>query len=188
MQPCKLNEDELQELLRLSGVYRREARKCMQAKSYLAGCIMIGAALETDIMAMCHCYVDEIPSKLISKKKGRAKPLLDWSLFQLITIARECEWIPSGLSLDDDWDSRKADVGDYSEVLRQIRNLVHPSCFVKDLPKSRMTKQRMQMCFDVLEAASSSFLDKIHTSLKAAVGKEQGDRTTAFRRRPKSRA
>jgi hypothetical protein len=73
-----LNKEEFKKLLRLCRLYRREAEKCMEARSYLAGCIMIGAALEADLILMCDCYSDEIPVGLIPKgRNGKCKHLSD---------------------------------------------------------------------------------------------------------------
>ena len=62
MKTFELKEELFQELLRICRLYHREAQRCMEAKSYLAGCVMIGAALEADLIAMCHFYSEEIPS------------------------------------------------------------------------------------------------------------------------------
>ena len=69
--PCSLPEEQYNELLRLSRLYRREASRCSDGKSYLAACVMIGAALETDLMAFCHCYSKEIPPDAIPQYKGK---------------------------------------------------------------------------------------------------------------------
>jgi len=41
----QLTNQQFQELMRLSRLYRRDADRCMKGKSYLSGCVMIGAAL-----------------------------------------------------------------------------------------------------------------------------------------------
>ena len=66
MKQFELSDDQFQELMRLCRFYRREADRAMGAKAYLAGCVMIGAALEADLLAMCHCYSDETPEELLS--------------------------------------------------------------------------------------------------------------------------
>lgn len=172
MKPFELQENQFQELLRLCGLYRREAERCMEGKSYLAGCVMIGAAFEADLIAMCHCCSDEIPSKLIPRRNnGKPKHLLEWSFFQLLRVARQCGWLPASLSLDEEWDHKKAHVGDYAVVVKQIRNLVHASCYITDSPSSRITKRRMELCFETLEVASDYLLAKVHASLREAIEK-----------------
>ncbi|RKY78193.1 hypothetical protein DRQ00_05690 [candidate division KSB1 bacterium] len=91
MKQFKVTEEQFEELIRLSRLYRTEADKCKNTKSYLASCVMIGVALETDLLAMCHCFSDEIPERLIPKcRNGKPKHLLDWTLFDLLRIARKC--------------------------------------------------------------------------------------------------
>src|SRR5512136_2375995 len=102
MKQFELTEDQFHELMRLCRFYRREADRSMDAKTYLAGCVMIGAALESDLLAMWNCYSDEIPEELIPKQRnGKPKHLLDWTFFQLLRIARGCGWLPARLDLQD---------------------------------------------------------------------------------------
>jgi hypothetical protein len=77
------------------------------------------------------------------------------------------------LKLDEDWDQRRAHIGDYAVVLKDMRNLVHASCYLTDFPKSRLTKRRMEMCFEVLEVASNHLQAKLHASLKEAIEWEE---------------
>lgn len=184
MQPFDLHEHQFQELIRLCRLYRREAERCMEAKSYLAGCVMIGAAFEADLIGMCHCFSDEIPSELIPKRKnGKPKHLLEWSFSQLLRVVRECGWLPSGLSLDDEWNHKKAHVGDYAVLVKRIRNLVHASCYIENFPRSRLTNRRMELCFETLAVASDYLLDKLHASLREAI-KKQAERTPNKRIQP----
>jgi hypothetical protein len=67
--------------------------------------------------------------------------------------------------LGDRWNQKKAEVGDYAVVVKETRNLVHAGRYIKDFPKSRLTKRRMEMCFEILEAASDHLLAKLHASL-----------------------
>jgi hypothetical protein len=51
-----LTMEQEQELYRLNRLYWREARKSERAKAYLAGCVMLGSALETMLILMINCY------------------------------------------------------------------------------------------------------------------------------------
>jgi hypothetical protein len=175
MNPFELKEDEFEELLRLCRLYRREAEKCEKSKSYLAGLVMIAAALEADLTLMCHCYSDEIPQELIPKRRGgKQKHLLDWTFFQLLRVARECQWLPSGLLINEDWEPKKAKVGDYAIVLKEFRNLVHPSCFVKDYLRQRLTRRKMKVGYEILDTVIKFLLEKLNHSLKAAFKEMDG--------------
>ena len=173
MNACDLTEEQFSELMRLCRLYHREARRCKEAKSYVAGCIMIGALLEANLIGMCHLYPDEIPESLLPKKKKEPKPLLEWTLAELLRIARDCGWLPAGLPLGDKWNRRKAKIGDYAIVLKEYRNLVHPGAYMTVLPKSRITKRRLEFCFEIFEVASDHLQERIHASLRKHLEEEE---------------
>ena len=57
----EVTEEHFRELLLLLHVQHRQASKRVNAESsYLAGCDMIGAAVEMFVVAFCHCLYDEI--------------------------------------------------------------------------------------------------------------------------------
>src|SRR5262245_40631364 len=120
MEPFELQEVQFEDLIRLSRLYTSEAKRCMNAKAYVAGCVMIGAALEANLMGMCHLYSEDSPPELVPQNKGRPKHLLMWRLVDLLKIAKACGWLPSRLSRHDNWDPDKAHIGDYAEVLREM--------------------------------------------------------------------
>jgi hypothetical protein len=179
MEPCELEEDEFNDLMRIARIYPTEARRCMDAKAYVAGCVMIGAALEANLIGMCHLYYEEIPPELVPKSAGKTKHLLKWGLADLIKIAKKCGWLPSRLSENDNWNPRKAHIGDYAELLRETRNLVHTGRYIKDYPKARITKRRMEKLFEILEVANDWFSDKINESLRKTI--EEAERVTEQR-------
>jgi len=69
------------EIIRLSRQYYREAEKCREANAFLAGCIMIGSALEAMLLAFANCYPEEASNSTAvpRKRNGVVKPLIDWS-------------------------------------------------------------------------------------------------------------
>jgi len=94
---------------------------------------MLGSALETLLMLMVNMYADEAEATgMLHERDNKPRDLIDWKLAQLIKVAKAAEWLASALNLNDDWSNRKAWIGDYAEVTRMVRNLVHPGCYVKD--------------------------------------------------------
>jgi len=76
-----LTDEEEKELHRLSRFYWKEARRCEEAKAYLAGCVMLGSALETILILMVNCNPDEAEqASQALTKRGTPKPLLKWTL------------------------------------------------------------------------------------------------------------
>lgn len=139
------------ELLRLSSYYWKEALRCEQAKAYLAGCVMIGSALETLLILMVNLYSDEAEQTgRVPRKKGKPKPLLDWKFIELLRVAKAAGWLPSALDIEqDEWSGRKARVGDYAEIARQIRNLAHPACYLEDHYQKRVTAKYLGKQFEI---------------------------------------
>ena len=128
-----LTEDEEKELWRLQRFYWKEALRCEAAKAYLAGCVMLGAALETALILMISLYHDEADrTGKVPHDKGKPRPLLKWKFANLIAVAKAAGWLPSGLKLGDNWIWKKARVGDFAEVVRMVRNLAHPACYLDD--------------------------------------------------------
>jgi hypothetical protein len=148
-----LTEDEERELWRLQRYYWKEALRCEQTKAYLAGCVMLGSALETVLILMISLYHDEAHrTGKAPHNKGKPKPLLKWDLIDLIAVAKAAGWLPAGLKLGDDWDWKQARVGDFAEVVRMVRNLAHPARYLKDHPRGRVTKKYLQRQFEIVLA------------------------------------
>jgi hypothetical protein len=146
-----LTNEQERELSRLSRVYWQEALRCEKAKAYLAGCITLGSALETLLVLMINCFPDEADhTGKIPVDKGKPKPLLDWQLVELLRVAKAANWLPAALNPNDDWNSRKARIGDYAEVVRMVRNLAHPARYLKDHYGKRVTNKYLQRQFEVV--------------------------------------
>jgi len=146
-----LSDDEERELYRLSSLYWKEALRCEEAKAFLAGSVLLGSALETLLILMVNCYPEEAElTGLIPMRKKVGRPLLEWDLADLLRVAKAANLLPSGLTFGADWDRRKAKVGDYAEVVRIVRNLVHPARYVEDHYRSRVTAKILRRQFEIV--------------------------------------
>lgn len=116
--------------------YYCEAQKCQQAEAYLAGCVMLGAALEANLVAMVTFYPNEAADwyKQQHPKKKSVKPLLDWNLGELLEVANALGWLPAG----------------GADVIRRQRNWAHPGRYVKDFPSSQITADSLIASFEAL--------------------------------------
>ena len=149
-----LDEVAERELYRLYRYYWREAQRCRTAKAYLAGCVMLGSALETILMLIVSVYPEEVEATgRVPLSKGQPKPLLNWSLQELLRVAKCARWLPSGFpDGKTQWITRNAKVGDYAEDARSIRNLVHPARYFLDHPGKRVTARFLDQQFKVVLA------------------------------------
>jgi hypothetical protein len=131
---------------------------------------MLAAALEASLMATVHCFSEEVlASKSKPMKDGAPKPLIGWSLFELLRVAKELNLLPAQLSLDEEFDDDKALIGDYAEVVRQIRNLVHPARYVEDLPHKRVAKRHLELSYEVLDIATDYLTNRVVNSLQSVI-------------------
>jgi hypothetical protein len=144
-----LDAGEEKELYRLSRLYWEEALRCEKAKANLAGCVMLGSALETYLILIINTHPEEAESTGQIPGGKNPKPLLDWNLGELLRVAKAAQWLPAVLDLSGEWDDRKARIGDHAEVLRLIRNLAHPARYVQDHPRKRVTSKYLQRQFEV---------------------------------------
>jgi hypothetical protein len=148
-----LTEVEEREFHRLQRFYWREALRCEEAKAYLAGCVMLGSALETLLAVMVSAFAEEAEhTGKAPTSRGKPKPLLKWKFDELLRVAKAAGWLPSGLDLDDEWNRKKARVGDYAEVVRMVRNLAHPARYAADHHGKRVTGKYLQQQFEIVLA------------------------------------
>jgi hypothetical protein len=148
-----LTEEETTELWRLNRFYWKEAKRCEEAKAYLAGCVMLGSVLENILILMISLYAEDADKTgKVSLRNGKPKPILKWDLAELLAVAKAAGWLPAGLKLGEDWNRRKARVGDYAEVARMMRNLAHPARYLKDHHRGRVTKRFLQRQFEIVLA------------------------------------
>lgn len=146
-----LTDTQEKEFYRLSRLYWQQALRCEEAKAYLAGCVMLGSALETMLILMINCYPNEAENTgKVPTTKGKPKPLLDWKFIELLRVVKAAQWLPAALDLNDAWNIRKARVGDFAEVVRMVRNLAHPAAYAEDHYRSRVTKRLLKRQFDMV--------------------------------------
>ena len=87
MSDFALTEDQYNEVLHLSKACHREVNRYRDSKAYLAGCVMVGAALEDTLLVFANCYPDEATrSTHAPAKKGTIKSLAQWPLAEILAV------------------------------------------------------------------------------------------------------
>ncbi|HXC91795.1 MAG TPA: hypothetical protein VNV18_16660 [Stellaceae bacterium] len=175
LSPIALTEMQETELRRIFSYYQRETERCRRANAYLAGCVMAGAELETALLLIIGAYPDDaLATNKVPRHKKAIKPLLEWTLAELLRVAKAAGWLPSDLEYGkDDWDSRKAKIGDYAEVVRDIRNLAHPARYMEDHYKKRITRKHLDCVLDTLNGVSSWLYSRAEKSLLLHMQEEE---------------
>ncbi len=150
-QPLSLTDEQFNSLLRLSNLYRRQALRCLDTKAYIAGAVMVGAALEACLMALVHVREEEVITwPHLPKKQGCIKPLLEWDLSTLLRAADYAGWLPRQIPDNHEFSHRKAAHGDYAKIIHLCRNLVHPTRYLEDFSNLRMTRRQLDFLLEVL--------------------------------------
>lgn len=127
-------------LLEIANVYVREARKCAKANAYLAAVILEVSAFEAMLQAMCCLYPEDVKAtptyqrKRFRRKKDKA---LEFTLNELISIAREAHWFPAKRF---NWAGKRADVAGFAHEARKVRNFVHPGVRARERDPLKFTK------------------------------------------------
>ena len=117
-----------------------EARRCLSVEAYLSAIILCGSVLEAVLLGAAQNEPKKFYSSSSSPKKkdGSVKPLHEWNLMQLIDVASNVGLL-------------KTDARDFSQVLRDFRNYIHPakqseSNFAPD-------KHTAKLCLDAFKTA-----------------------------------
>lgn len=109
----------------LRNQFFKESEICAQIGAYHAACVMLGATLETTVLALCYknkAVAVSTANKLPSKNRPRRKnEPTEWTFAQLVQVADEAGWLPN-LSMGD-YELRTRGLID---LVRQLRNTVHP--------------------------------------------------------------
>lgn len=146
-----LEDSQSRELFNIERRYCCEARKCQQAGAYLAGCVMVGAALEANLMAMVTFHPDEVAAWYMKRypKKKKVKGLLDWNLGELLDVANELGWLPLNGMLDDD--TKNWPIGAHARIIQRLRNRVHSCRSLKDDADFQFDADTLAASFNVLD-------------------------------------
>jgi len=141
---------------------------------------MFGSAIECLLILFTDVYFDEaLKTQRAINDNLTKKPLLDWSLSQLLGVAKDARWLPRGLKIyrrrvpatgkkivvRSKWDSRKAKIGDYVKFVQDVRNLVHPARYAHDHRGKRITKTYFDHLDEVCEVAGDVLIQTIHKDI-----------------------
>jgi hypothetical protein len=119
---------QMQALLQLAvHTYQKQAHVCYDANAPLAGCIMEGAAVEAILTMVTRLLYDEA----VKSANAPKRKLLQWSFFELLTVAKELQWLPEELTLATKLDSRTVKTPVRTDYIREVRNLVHPARYLR---------------------------------------------------------
>lgn len=113
-----------------------EYQKCADAGAHLASVVLLGAMLEAALLlAIKKDPQDANQCAAAPKRNGGVKPFDEWTLSEMIDVARVCKWI-------------SADVKNFGHGLRDYRNFIHPHKLEQNEPPDMDT---VQISFTVVQ-------------------------------------
>lgn len=154
--------------VKLFALYRDEAERCRSGGAYLASCVFLASALEAALLAMVECFPREVAAfSARSLAKELSRPRAEWGLSQLLLVARGLDWLPSGRQDIRRIEADRAQVGDCVEVVRVIRNLIHPAIYLRECPGENITQKHLDISCKVLELACECLSGELDRALRS---------------------
>jgi hypothetical protein len=145
-------------LVDLINRFDREAQRCAKARAYYAACVLQGAVLEGLLTAVCDGYVNEVSaylSALPERQRPKGQPV-NWTLDQLIKVAVSLNWLPIRRGQKG---PRK--IGDWLNLVKELRNLVHPGKHLRDYPDIYLRKAHFTDSFSIVRAATDHLWQEV---------------------------
>jgi hypothetical protein len=129
------------------------------------------SALEAALQAMCFLYLNEVKRTTIFQRKrfkGTRYRALEFSLYELISIADELAWFPQKKI---NWGKRTTLAG-FAHEIRKLRNFVHPGRWARQRIPTRFSKKGHSAILEVFDVATSWLVHRVHQSLYKRMHKE----------------
>ena len=141
-------------VIALMRTYQNEARKCRRARAYLAGCVMIGSALDASLTALTRIYSHHV-------RKVGERPAQMRTLGPLVGLAGKMGWL-SGRSL---WAANR---------IVKSRNKVHADVFGRrgQLPRIRVAELDARLD-DMSEVTDALYVRVAEPGLRRAMRREE---------------
>lgn len=133
-----------------------EAQKCIDNGLFLSALIMMGSMLEGTLLSLISnnpALANNLSSAPRNRQTEKPKKVYEWTLSEMIIVAHELKWL-------------QTDVKDFSMVLRDYRNMVHPMhqvnlCFVPD-------RDTCSICWEVVRAAVNDLIEAQKAIIKVS--------------------
>lgn len=147
----------------LIGRFDVESERCAKVRAYYAACVLQAAAFEGLLLAMCDGFLDDVETyvrTLPSYERPRG-PMGKWSLDNLIKIARGLKWLPSRRHIKG-----RRKIGDHVELVKELRNLVHPGKHIRDYPNVSLRKGHYSDSYTIVRQATGHLWQKFKTDFE----------------------
>ncbi|MEU9407543.1 hypothetical protein AB0E08_17940 [Streptomyces sp. NPDC048281] len=151
----------------------REAEHCAEIGAFEAACVLVGAAVESALIAQVCVFQTEVRNANLWRKHRKRKtsaeedtPLFKWTLGDLIQVAVKMGWLPidgATLSVAEPVEKLTGEVGDAVRFIQEVRNLVvHPGKYVR----SEYWPPIGRVEYDVVYGVARAVLDHLNEAIE----------------------
>ncbi len=120
--------------------YEEDAKRAAAAEAYSAAIVSLGAGLEGLLLLRClrsKCKASRIARNLKRGKQPRyPEDILTWTFDNLIQVCFTAKWLPSVSTSYAKYSS-----AGLADLLRKMRNYVHPGRYAKEKPWCEISKR-----------------------------------------------
>jgi hypothetical protein len=159
-------------LAKISHFYHQEAERCARGRAYLAACVLAAAALEAILLSMCYIEDRKVRSTSVYKRRSfrsKRNRFLEFSLFQLIEVAAELNWISrKEIKLD----RRKTTLKELMHGVRNTRNQIHPGVWAKEGGPHKVYRRTYAFVYDVFDITREWLLQGVELSIRQQMHRE----------------
>jgi len=162
----------LKRMIDLAVEYHDQAVRCANVGCFPAACVMIGAALEAELVGMA--LVFEADSKQ-HWPSGKGRPET-WGLNDLAVLALDAEWFPSQLpNVPGQGTVSRAEIKEMLDFVRNVRNrAAHPGRSARE-PGPEPDQREYELAY----AITRTTFDYTYEHLERERRREQHDSTVA---------
>jgi len=165
----RISNQRFNNLIELMTKLEKEIDRCKSAKAYLAGCVMVGAALEASLLSMVAIYRNEV-KPVLPKKKLKESEMLKWGLHDLLQISFEAGWLPYAKTSNPN----KGEIGDWLlNYVKGLRNLVHPGRCIKEFRELSIRKKHFDFSVELFKLAKDHLLNKVENNILKTLSKKR---------------
>jgi uncharacterized protein (UPF0305 family) len=77
----------------------------------------------------------------------------------------------------DDWNAKIAEIGDYAELVRELRNFAHPARYLEDHYRKRVTQKHLEYVIEIINDVADWLYARIARSLMERMKEEEAAST-----------
>ena len=130
--------------------------------------------MEASILAMAFVHESEVIGSKTYQERSEPD-LRKWELKTLLDLSRELKWIPSSLvvgviarqsGIEPDEALKRGDIGYFADVVREVRDMVHPGRYVRLWSGVPLTNDFVESVEETVGVVTEALENKLHETIR----------------------